>query len=146
MYNVHKIQNERGHTQRAGQVMLEYAILVGLAIAAVAGMQVYARRGIQAGIKGATDRLSPFADDPDGAKAQVEGVRYESGERRNRDVIAAGTTLARKSAINTVVNRTVQDDEADGSRTHTIRQDEVSSSGALAGGASSTSQVVVEVR
>ena len=133
---------------RGGQAIVEYAIVLGLIVAAVLGMQVYAKRGIQAGLKGAADQLSPFgvANDRTGEKAQLEGMRYESGERRNRDVIAAGTVLERRAAVKASVERTVVEREAGGSRTRTIQQDTSSTSGALAGGESSTSQVVIEIR
>ena len=40
-----------------GQSIIEYVILIGVVAAAVLGMQAYAKRGIQAGIKVAADRI-----------------------------------------------------------------------------------------
>lgn len=45
--------NERAR----GQSITEYVILLGVVAAAVLGMQSYAKRGIQAGIKAAADRI-----------------------------------------------------------------------------------------
>lgn len=76
--------------RRAGQVSTEHAILLGVITAALVGIQLYAKRGLQAGIKSAADQLSPFriggnpAGDPDGERAQAAGMISETGERRNR--------------------------------------------------------------
>jgi hypothetical protein len=43
---------------RRGQSVAEYAILLGLVIAAFVTMQVYARRGLQARVKSGTDALT----------------------------------------------------------------------------------------
>lgn len=132
---------------RAGQAVLEYAVLVSLAIAAIVGMQVYAKRGLQAGIKKAADQMSPFADDAQGEKAQAEGMRYESGERRNRVAAAPGDVLEQQAKVKNTVDRTVQErEESDGSYTRTIQQDVATTSGELGGGVSSVSQVVAEKR
>jgi len=40
---------------RKGQSTAEYAIVIGLVIAAAVAMQVYVKRGIQAKVKGAVD-------------------------------------------------------------------------------------------
>ena len=40
-----------------GQSIMEYVVLIGVVAAAVLGMQAYAKRGIQAGIKVAADRI-----------------------------------------------------------------------------------------
>jgi Flp pilus assembly pilin Flp len=123
-----------------GQAIVEYAIAVGLIVAAILGMQVYAKRGIQAGVKGAADQLSPFADDPTGEKAQLEGMRYESGERRNRATAAPGGIDEKYSTVTTRVDRTVNEqDGLGGSRRRQIL-DRTSASG------TSFSKVVVEKR
>ena len=46
---------------RRGQSTAEYAIVIGLVIAAVLAMQVYVRRGVQAKIKDATGYNDPAA-------------------------------------------------------------------------------------
>lgn len=45
-----------------GQSILEYAIILGLVAAALTTMQVYLKRGIQAGIKVAADELGRQQD------------------------------------------------------------------------------------
>ncbi len=55
-------------TERA-QSFVEYAVVLTVVVAALVGMQLYAKRGIQAGIKTATDRMSPFPSDPQGELA-----------------------------------------------------------------------------
>ena len=41
-----------------GQSTAEYAIVLGLVLAAFAAMQVYAKRGVQARVKGVTDEMT----------------------------------------------------------------------------------------
>ena len=45
-----------------GHSITEYVILLGVVAAAVVGMQFYAKRGIQAGIKVAADRIGSQVD------------------------------------------------------------------------------------
>ena len=136
-------RNSSNNTQ--GQGIVEYAILIGIVTVAILGMQLYAKRGIQAGIKMAADQMSPHANDPDGSKAQAEGMRYESGERRNQ-VFAAGSVLDRKVATRTMTNQAVTNDTILGGgveRTLVTQKTEVS--GALGGGVSAVSEVVLDV-
>ena len=129
-----------------GQAVFEYAVLISLVVAALMAMQLYAKRGLQAAVKTAADRMSPFASDPDGVQAQVAGVRYESGDRRNR-AIAAGTVLENRSKTTTVATKTVQDKETlGGGRERVVQDDQTTTSGALGGGVSSYSQVVVDAK
>lgn len=60
---------------RDGQSIAEYAVLLGLVIAAFVGMQVYARRGLQARVKSGTDALTSIASGPitEGAAAGGTG-------------------------------------------------------------------------
>jgi hypothetical protein len=46
---------------RKAQSTAEYAIVIGLVIAAAVAMQVYVKRGIQAKVKDATDYIDPDA-------------------------------------------------------------------------------------
>lgn len=103
----------RGHLRcrltLKGQAFAEYAILIGLVTAAMLGMSLYAKRGLQAGIKMAADDLSPFkvesGGDPQGEKAQVAAVRYESRERRDRAVGVPGTILVNEATVRTRSDR-----------------------------------------
>lgn len=46
---------------RRGQAITEYAILLGVVAAALFGMQLYAKRSLQAGLKSVADRLGEQA-------------------------------------------------------------------------------------
>ena len=131
-----------------GQSLAEYAVLIGVVITAALAMQVYAKRGIQAAVKKAADGLSPFPGDTDGRQAQINGMRYEAGERRNRSVAVAGAVLARESATTTDSQRTIQTGEtAGGGRSTQTISDTTTTTGAVAGrgaGVASYSAVVME--
>lgn len=86
-------------TQRSlrlqGQAIVEYAILLGVAALAVAGMQLYAKRGIQAGIKMAADRLAPplppgstsvLAHVPVDERAQALGMLHEASSAEDTPI------------------------------------------------------------
>ena len=93
-------------SQRA-QAIAEYAILLAVAAAAIVTMSTYSRRAIQAGLKVATDQMSPFAGDVDGELAQLEGIRQEAGDRRwgaqqrTGKYALEGVLLTRSSAVRT---------------------------------------------
>ena len=128
------------------QAFAEYAILLGIVAAAILGMQLYAKRGIQAGIKMAADQMSPHAKDADGAKAQADGMRYESGERTTA-VVAAGTVLDRQSAARTQKTQTVGARTATGGAVErTIVTDRTDTFGALQNGAALHAEVITDVR
>ena len=136
-------------TWARGQAIVEYAILFGIIMAALLGMQVYAKRGLQAGIKAMADRLSPHANDPDGELAQREGIRYESRDRQDK-VVASGTVLDRKSKVRTVTDQETKTDVVLGGSTQTtIVTDTTQISGELAEigpGVSERSEVVFNVK
>ncbi len=92
----------------AAQAVIEYAILIGIVTAAVVGMQVYARRGIQAGVKRAADQFSPFQPDPDGERAQEAGMRYEVGDREGSGKLKPGTVLEQRSGSRSTVSDATQ--------------------------------------
>ena len=81
-----------------GQSIVEYVLVVMVVSAAVMAMQTYARRGIQASVKVAADRLSPFPDDVRGEQAQLEGMRSDSGDTTDQTITTPGHVLARRSA------------------------------------------------
>lgn len=128
-----------------GQSVAEYAILIALISMAIAGMQLYAKRGIQAGVKVAADQLSPIAGDADGSKAQLAGIRYESGDRSN-SVVAEGSVLNRASASTSKKTQVAETSTTEGGGVERIVNESNSVSGALAGGASSQSEVIIDVR
>lgn len=119
--------------RRDGQALIEYAVLIAMVIAALTAISVYTKRGIQAGIKEAADQIGD----------QQEGMKYESGERRNQ-TIAAGTVLDRQSSTTAESGRTNRDvQETGGGLTRTIAE-QTSTTGALGDGISTHSVVVVE--
>lgn len=92
----------------AGQAMAEYAVLIGVITAAMLGIQLYAKRGIEAGVKVAADQISPCvgdpcADDPQGEQAQAAGMSYETGDRTSRAFAIGGDQTAKPFAIGTVL-------------------------------------------
>ncbi len=74
---------------RKGQSTAEYAIVIGLVIAAAVGMQIYVKRGLQAKIKGAVDykpdtRFQTNQFEPDYSSSSMDTTRQatESVETR----------------------------------------------------------------
>ena len=134
---------------RSAQTAVEYAILIGLVTAVVLGMQRYAKRGIQAGIKMAADQMSPHQSDPKGEKAQLDGSRFETGERTTA-VVAAGTVLDRRAAVRVVRDQTVNTTTSTGGDVaRTIAPEKATTSGALTevgAGVSSHAEVIIDVR
>lgn len=85
---------------RDGQSITEYLLIFAVVAAAMTGMMVYAKRGIQAGLKVAADDFSPFPSDPE--KAQIEGMRQETGDSRAPgETVVTGLTIARDSSETT---------------------------------------------
>gem|GEM_PF-915671 len=118
---------------RQAQATAEYALLIGVVTAAMLGIQLYAKRGIQAGVKAAADQMSPFADDSRGEVAQAEGMSYETGDRTKR-AFAVGFVLANKSSLKTHQAHTSASQMREGGTvTRTIEpgQDVVETSGML---------------
>lgn len=133
-----------------GQAIMEYAILFGIVTAALLGMQLYSKRGIQAGIKTMADRLSPHASDPDGELAQRDGIRYESRDRQDKVVASAGAVLDRTSRTRTVADQETKADVAlNGSVQTTIVNDTTQTRGDLTEigpGVSERGEVVFNVK
>lgn len=127
--------------RRGGQAASEYALLLGVITAAMVGMLLYTKRGIQAGVKSAADRLASGAAE----QSQQAGMQYESGDRTNK-AVAEGSVLERRSATQTSATRNLQYDiGAGGSFTKTILQDQTNSRGALdEGGTASSAAVVID--
>lgn len=61
-----------------GQSILEYAIIIGLVVAGLTTMQLYIKRGIQAGIKVAADEL--------GRQEDAEEIDPEWGTRSSSEI------------------------------------------------------------
>jgi len=129
-----------------GQAATEYALLLGVITAAILGIHFYAKRGIQAGVKFAADSLAPGGA-ANAEQAQLEGMRYESGDRANK-ALAEGTVLERRSAMRTTSNKGMQHQiGAGGSTTRTLLQDRTNSVGVLDDqGTSSSSAVIIDIQ
>ena len=127
---------------RDGQTITEYLLIFAVVAAAILGMQVYARRGIQAAVKTAADRMSPVAGDTSGQAAQLLGIRQESGDSRDalgRPIIgatvASDSSMTTKQQSNTDLGAT-----AGGGYVTTYNADGSTTQG------SSTSKAVVEIK
>jgi hypothetical protein len=75
---------------KKAQSTAEYAIVIGLVIAAVVGMQVYVKRGIQAKVKDASDTkvdIAGIANNDDGDFGVNSGSgQYEPGYANTTDM------------------------------------------------------------
>ena len=73
------------------QSIMEYAILIGIVSAAIMAMNVYVKRGVQAGIKFSADQMGSqkngmLSKDYD-KQETIRLSQYESGQN-NRDVVS----------------------------------------------------------
>ena len=77
---------------KKGQSIMEYAVLVSLVIAAITGMQLYVRRGLQAKIKDASDNLPNYITTQSGMAAGTvfnEGhTQYEPYYRGDSETVS----------------------------------------------------------
>lgn len=82
-----------------GQSVAEYLLLFGVVAAAVMAMLVYAKRGVQAGLKASADQMTPFTvvgATPE--QVQVAGMRQETGDTRDPgEPVVVGMAVARDS-------------------------------------------------
>ena len=88
---------------KKGQSIMEYAVLVSLVIAAITGMQLYVRRGLQARIKDASDNLPNYIQTQEGGAALEAGtifndghIQYEPYYRGARDSDSTTTSGTKK--------------------------------------------------
>jgi hypothetical protein len=94
--------------KRTGQSTAEYAIVIGLVIAAVVAMQIYVKRGIQAKIKGVVDyqpnaMFTTTQYEPDYASSNMTSSRTAS---QTIDTRADGEVIRGFSAAGEVSQRT----------------------------------------
>lgn len=95
---------------RKAQTTAEYAIVIGLVIAAVLAMQVYVKRGLQGRVKDAVDHTDP-SDTITGVTGQYEPYYTQSTMDSNQGAVDTETTTD-GGAVGRVSN-------ADASRTGT---------------------------
>ncbi len=88
--------------RKRAQTTAEYAVLLGLVIAAVIGMQTYVKRGWQARVKVETDQMSDdFFKNPNWSDvsevAATESVHYEPTnlDRDTHEITKADTETAK---------------------------------------------------
>lgn len=119
---------------KRGQAIFEYALLLAVVAAAVAGMQIFAKRGIQAAVKMTADGMSPELNDPGGEEAQFLGIRYESRDRQN-EVFSSGMVLDKQSSTQSVSDQHVKMETKIDGRVETtipLQGDTTATTGALA--------------
>jgi len=90
---------------RKGQSTAEYAIVIGLVIAAAVGMQIYVKRSLQAKVKDAVDYNDPAATML--TTSQYEPYYLSSDMDSTRD-----ETTQIDTAVGGKVTRTILEDEA----------------------------------
>ena len=123
-----------------GQAIVEYLLLFGVVAAAITGMMVYAKRGLQAGLKVAADDLTPFPGDPE--KAQIEGMRQETGDNRTPgQTLVVGLTVASDSSSTTTQGSNIDRGAVGGGGSFTT----YNADGSVTNG-NSTSKVVAEIK
>jgi len=89
---------------RKGQSTAEYAIVIGLVIAAALAMQVYVRRGIQAKMKDASDYNDPSATAIGLKTKQYEpDYQTETNMISSRNASEASTLLKGGGVTRTIV-------------------------------------------
>jgi hypothetical protein len=94
---------------RKGQSTAEYAIVIGLVIAAVAAMQIYVKRGIQGKMRDASDLQVPTTGESYGVNSFKQYEPRETtavGMHSKRDSNVTETT-----SIGGGVNRSIDGDE-----------------------------------
>ena len=94
-------------TRAAGQTLTEYALIIGVVLAAVTGMQTYIKRGIQSSLKVAADQIGD----------QQRGLQYEAGDRvgsvPGTTPTTPGTVLDQQSSTRTYTNKNIAQREKD---------------------------------
>jgi len=107
-------------SRKAGQSTAEYAIVIGVVIAAVVGMQVYVKRGIQAKFKDASDNKITAAADDSGQMYGVNSYKqYEPQYSTTADMVST-KDVTEKATVSSGggVKREIMGEEI-GSRTGT---------------------------
>ena len=125
---------DHGLWTQQGQALAEYVLILGAVMAAVTGISVYAKRGLQASIKGMADQIG----------SQTDGIRSESGDRLS-DRLITGKVLAKESKVETAVaQEVVVSTGPSGTHRKNFVQDDSTTNGVLApGGISSHIKVIV---
>lgn len=91
---------------KKGQSTAEYAIVIGLVIAAVVAMQVYVKRGLQAKVKDAVDYKSA-GDSVTGTTSQYEPYYSSSAMTSTRTASEKAEVTTGGGATRTIVGEDV---------------------------------------
>jgi len=93
--------------KRKGQSTAEYAIVIGLVIAAAVAMQVYVKRGIQGKVKAATDYVDDDASAVVGDARQYEPYYLESNLTSTRQASTQENTAEGGGVTRTIAGEDV---------------------------------------
>jgi len=90
--------------KKTGQSTAEYAIVIGLVIAAAVAMQVYVKRGIQAKIKGVVDyqpdkMFTTGQYEPDYATSDMNSTRNMTQKNEDKGAGNIERTLSQDSSL-----------------------------------------------
>ena len=90
--------------KKTGQSTAEYAIVIGLVIAAAVAMQVYVKRGIQAKIKGVVDyqpdkMFTTGQYEPDYATSDMNSTRNMTQKNEDKGAGLVERTLSQDSSL-----------------------------------------------
>ncbi|PIQ88941.1 MAG: hypothetical protein COV72_05720 [Candidatus Omnitrophica bacterium CG11_big_fil_rev_8_21_14_0_20_42_13] len=106
---------------RKGQNAAEYAIVIGLVIAAAIAMQTYVKRGINAKIKDGTDVMTSVTDTVVGSYKLGTTQQYEPDYvDTNFSKVTRASTITDAVKAGGAVDRTITKDDSDRAGTHKI--------------------------
>ncbi len=104
---------------RKGQNTAEYAIVIGLVVAAAIAMQTYIKRGIQAKVKDGTDVMTSVTGDTGGGTLATTG-QYEPYYMSTNFDVTRGTASKDEAATGGGVTRTLTKEDTSRTGTQTI--------------------------
>lgn len=97
--------------RKKAQTVAEYAILIGLVIAAITGVQFFVKTGIQRQIKDAVDYLSDKGLGPSATKMDMTGITAETITNQDideKEQLRKAGVVKRDSTGNVVSTRNEQ--------------------------------------
>jgi Flp pilus assembly pilin Flp len=104
---------------KKGQNTAEYAIVIGLVVAAAIAMQTYIKRGIQAKVKDGTDLLTAVTGDTGGGSLATTG-QYEPYYMQTSFDVTRGTQSVENTGAGGDVTRTLNREDTSRTGTQTI--------------------------
>lgn len=79
---------------KKGQSIMEYAVLISLVIAAITGMQLYVKRGLQQRIKDASDNLPGYVQTKSAITSNIFGTNTQYEPYYKGDSAISSTTTS----------------------------------------------------